>query len=69
MIACLAMAAARGGVALTAAGIGAARQAAQGAAAGAAPALMGQMRDQDSLGYVVDSLFRPVGPASGPIGE
>ena len=62
MIACLAMAAASGGVALTAAGIGAAGQAAQGAAAGAAPALMGEMRDQDSLGYIVDSMFRPVGP-------
>jgi hypothetical protein len=69
MIACLAMAAASGGVALTAAGIGAAGQAAQGAAAGAAPAVMGEMRDQDSLGYVVDSMFRPVGPASGPTGE
>jgi hypothetical protein len=69
MIACLAMAAASGGVALTAAGIGAAGQAAQGAAAGAAPALMGDMRDRDSLGYVVDSMFRPAGPAPAPSGE
>ena len=68
MIAWLAMAAASGGVALTAAGIGAAGQAAQGAAAGAAPAVMGEMRDQDSLGYVVDSMFRPVGPQA-PSGE
>jgi hypothetical protein len=68
MIACLAMAAASGGVALTAAGIGAAGQAAQGAAAGAAPAVTGEMRDQDSLGYIVDSLFRPVG-AEAPSGE
>lgn len=68
MIACLAMAAASGGVALTAAGIGAAGQAAQGAAAGAAPAVMGEMRDQDSLGYIVDSMFRPVGPEV-PSGE
>jgi hypothetical protein len=68
MIACLAMAAARGGVALTAAGIGAAGQAAQGAASGAAPAVMGGMRDQDSLGYIVDSMFRPVGPEA-PSGE
>jgi hypothetical protein len=69
MIACLAMAAARGGVALTAAGIGAAGQAAQGAATGAAPAVMGEMRDQDSLGYIVDSMFRPIGPAPAPSGE
>ena len=68
MIAWLAMAAASGGVALAAAGIGAAGQAAQGAAAGAAPAVIGEMRDRDSLGYVVDSLFRPVGP-EGPSGE
>jgi hypothetical protein len=68
MIACLAMAAASGGVALTAAGIGAAGQAAQGAAAGAAPAVTGEMRDQDSFGYIVDSMFRPVGP-EGPSGE
>ena len=68
MIAWLAMAAASGGVALTAAGIGAAGQAAQGAAAGAAPAVMAEMRDQDSLGYVVDSMFRPVGPQA-PSGE
>jgi hypothetical protein len=69
MIACLAMAAATGGVALTAAGIGAAGQAAQGAAAGAAPALMGEMRDQDSLGYIVDAMFRPVGPDPAPSSE
>jgi hypothetical protein len=69
MIAYLAMAAAGGGVALTAAGIGAAGQAAQGAVAGAAPALMDQMRDQDSLGYVVDSMFRPAGPAPASSGE
>lgn len=69
MIACLAMAAARGGVALTAAGIGAAGQAAQGAATGAAPALVGQMRDRDSIGYTVDSMFRPVGPAPAPSAE
>src|SRR5688572_5651318 len=64
MIAWLAMAAASGGVALTAAGIGAAGQAAQGAA----PAVMGEMRDQDSFGYIVDSMFRPVGPQA-PSGE
>ena len=69
MIACLAMAAASGGVALTTAGIGAAGQAAQDAAAGAAPAVMGEMRDQDSLGYIVDSMFRPVGPEPAPSGE
>jgi hypothetical protein len=69
MIACLAMAAAGGGVALTAAGIGAAGQAAQGGVAGAGPALIGQMRDRDSLGYVVDSMFRPAGPAPAPSGE
>jgi hypothetical protein len=69
MIACLAMAAASGGVALTAAGIGAAGQAAQGAAAGAAPAVMGEMRDQDSLGYIVDSMFRPVEPEPATSGE
>jgi hypothetical protein len=69
MIACLAMAVARGGVALTAAGIGAAGQAAQVAATGAAPAWMGQLRDRDSLGYVVDSMFRPAGPAPAQSGE
>ena len=69
MIAWLAMAAAGGGVALTAAGIGAAGQAAQGAAADAAPAVIGEMRDQDSFGYIVDSMFRPAGPAPATSGE
>lgn len=60
MIACLAMATARGGVALGAAGLNAAGQAA-GAAGAAAPALMnGPGQD---MNYFVDTLFRP-GPAA-----
>ena len=55
MIACLAMATARGGVALGAASLNAAGQAAT-----AAPALLDETgRGGDSIGYFIDSLFRP----------
>jgi hypothetical protein len=60
MIACLAMATARGGVALGAAGLNAAGQAASGA-----PALL-EEAGQGDLRYFVDSLFRPaVGAQAG----
>jgi hypothetical protein len=60
IIACLAIAAARSGVALGTAGLQAAGQAAGGAMAGAAPAWMDQARqDRDRTGYLIDSLFRP----------
>jgi len=62
MIACLALAAARGGVALGAAGLTAAGQAAGGVMA-AAPAMMDEARGGDSIAYFVDSLFRPGGAA------
>lgn len=63
MIACLAMATARGGVALGAASLNAAGEAA-GAAGAAAPALMdGQGPSRDDMSYFVDTLFRP-GPGT-----
>lgn len=63
MIACLAMATARGGVALGAASLNAAGEAA-GAAGAAAPALMdGQGPSRDDMSYFVDTLFRP-GPGA-----
>jgi hypothetical protein len=57
MIACLAMATARGGVALGAAGLNAAGQ-----AASSAPALLDEA-GQGDLRYFVDSLFRPAAGA------
>jgi hypothetical protein len=56
MIACLALATASGGVALGAASLNAAGQ----AAGAAAPALMDETgRSGDSIGYFIDTLFRP----------
>jgi hypothetical protein len=61
MIACLAMVTARGGVALGAAGLTAAGQ----AAGAAAPALMDETgRGEDTIGYFIDTLFRPGAPAA-----
>lgn len=62
IIAFLALAATRGGVALGA-GLNAAGQAASSSTAGgAAPAWMDQLRrDRDRNGYFVDALFRPAG--------
>ncbi|HEY1386374.1 MAG TPA: hypothetical protein VGF43_22315 [Dongiaceae bacterium] len=60
LIGIIAAGAARGTVALGAAGLNAAGQAAGGAVSAVAPAAMGQGRqNRDSLGYLVDSLFRP----------
>jgi hypothetical protein len=59
MIACLAFATARGGVALGAATLNAAGQ----AAGAAAPALMDET-GQDNIGYFIDTLFRPTGGAA-----
>lgn len=65
MIACLAMATARGGVALGAAGLNAAGQ----AAGAAAPALMDEAgRGGDNMGYFIDSLFRPAAGAPAATG-
>ncbi|HJT11920.1 MAG TPA: hypothetical protein VJ790_04825 [Dongiaceae bacterium] len=58
MIACLAFATARGGVALGAASLNAAGQ----AAGAAAPALIDET-GQDNIGYFIDTLFRPTGGA------
>jgi hypothetical protein len=66
MIGFLTFTAARGGVALGAAGLSAAGQAAGGAVSSAvssaAPALMEQVRGADPIRYFVDTLFRPAGP-------
>lgn len=69
MIACLAFATARGGVALGAAGLSAAGQAAGGAMAGAAPAMMEEAQGGDSISYFVDTLFRPGGAGAAPATE
>jgi hypothetical protein len=58
MIACLAFATARGGVALGAASLNAAGQ----AAGAAAPALIDET-GQDNIGYFIDTLFRPTAGA------
>lgn len=61
MIAWLAMATASGGVALGAASLNAAGQ----AAGAAAPALMDETgRGGDNIGYFIDTLFRPAAPAT-----
>jgi hypothetical protein len=61
MIACLVIATARGGVALGAAGLNAAGQ----AAGAAAPALMDETgRGEDTIGYFIDTLFRPSATAA-----
>ena len=60
MIACLAMATARGGVALGAASLNAAGQ----AAGAAVPTLAGETGSgEDTIGYFIDSLFRPAADA------
>lgn len=64
MIACLAFATARGGVALGAASLNAAGQ----AAGAAAPALLDET-GQDSFGYFIDMLFRPTAGAPAPTGN
>jgi hypothetical protein len=64
MIAYLAMAAAGGGVALTAAGIGAAGQAAQGAAAGAAPASPASSGETGGTGQATTASEAAQPPAS-----
>jgi hypothetical protein len=55
MIACLAIATARGGVALGAAGLN--------AAGAAAPAVMDEAGQGDTIGYFIDTLFRPAAGA------
>jgi len=68
LLAFLAIGVARGGVALGAAGLNAAGQAAGGAMAAAGPAMMERMRgERDSMGYIIDTLFRPTSaaPANG----
>jgi hypothetical protein len=62
LIACLAIATARGGVALGAASLNAAGQ----AAGAAAPALMDE--GQDNIGYFIDTLFRPAAGAPATAG-
>jgi hypothetical protein len=60
MIACLAIATARGGVALGAASLNAAGQ----AAGAAVPTLAGETGSgEDNIGYFIDGLFRPVSDA------
>jgi hypothetical protein len=68
LLACLAAGVARGGVALGAAGLNAAGQAVGGAMAAAGPDMMDRMRgDRDTIGYFLDTLFRPAtsGAANG----
>ena len=64
MIACLAFATARGGVALGAASLNAAGQ----AAGAAAPALIDET-GQDNIGYFIDTLFRPTAGAPAQTGN
>ena len=64
MIACLAFATARGGVALGAASLNAAGQ----AAGAAAPALLDET-GQDNFGYFIDMLFRPTAGAPAQTGN
>lgn len=64
MIACLAIATARGGVTLGAAGLNAAGQ----AAGTAAPALMDDTGRGGDIGYFIDTLFRPAAGAPAATG-